>query len=116
MENQSEGILVRFLKGRIPLSTTFWLVFVPVYIVLLLGSEPIGYWWGGFYVKHELPSMFPLEFPFYVMWAIGSVVALGAGVSAWRTGGLSGGAALVVIILVGAPYSIGVFKTLFLFN
>ena len=75
MNSTSEGVLVRFLKGRIPLSTSFWLAFVPVYVVLLIGARPIGAWWGGLAADFDLPLLFPM----FVMFLIGLVVALGAG-------------------------------------
>ena len=112
MKSKSEGILVLFLKGRLPLSTTFWLVFVPVYVVLVLGAGPIGAWWGGLAAKFDLPFMFPL----YAMWLIGIVVALGAGASAWRTGGLYGNGALIVILFAGGAYLFSGFKLIFALN
>ncbi|VAW74684.1 hypothetical protein MNBD_GAMMA15-828, partial [hydrothermal vent metagenome] len=106
--DKSEGILVRFIKGDIPLSTSFWLVFVPVYVVLVLGAGPIGAWWGGFSERYDLPSMFPL----YAMFLIGAVVAAGAGASALRADGAFGNVVLVVVILTAGSYLYSAFKLL----
>ena len=107
MNSTSEGVLVRFLKGRIPLSTSFWLVFVPVYVVLLIGARPIGAWWGGLAAEFDRPLLFPM----FVMFLIGLVVALGAGASAWRVRGLFGSLALIVILFVAGAYVYGGFRT-----
>ena len=64
MNNIPDGVLVQYLKGKIPLSTSFWLVFVPVFFVLTIGARPIGALIGGLSSKFDISSkllLLPLQ-------------------------------------------------------
>src|SRR5690606_14855559 len=110
--SQPKGILVRYLSGEISLSTSFWLVFAPVHIVVIMGAGPIGYWWGGMVANHDLPFVFL----FYVLHVVSLVAAIGAGASAWRAGGSSGFSAFLIIATVGGLYLVGGVKFLVAFG
>lgn len=81
MSSKPDSFLLRFMKGRVQLGTAFWMVFVPVYVVLVLGAGPIGYWWGGVAAQHDLPFALIL----IVMLAVGLLASIGAAASAWRS-------------------------------
>jgi len=110
--SRPRGILVRYLSGEVSLSTSFWLVFAPVHIVLIMGAGPIGYWWGGLVARHDLPFLFL----FYVEHLVSLVAAIGAGASAWRAGGLYGINALVIITTVAGLYLFSGVKVLVAFG
>ena len=115
MNNKSEGVLVRYLKGEIPLSTSFGLVFVPVFVVLIFGARPIGALFGGLSAKYDISLELVLFLMILVSLVVALVVAYGTGASAWKVRGLYGNLALIVVLLVGGSYLFGALKLLAVF-
>ena len=105
MNSEPESVLVRFLTGKVPIVTSFWLVFAPVYLVLVVGARPLGSWWGGLVARHDLP----FSLLFILMFVIGLVVSIGAFASAWRSRAFF---TLAIVGFVSVAYLFGVAKAI----
>ena len=71
------SVFIRFVTGRLGMLTSFWLVFVPVHLILVFGAAPLGRWVGRVGLNPKLMIM--------LFSVISLVAGVGAALSAWRT-------------------------------
>ena len=100
---RSEGVLVRFVAGKVPLSTAFFLVYAPVYLMLIVGARQIGTWIG----KISRESEIPVDFFLVLLVGIALVVAIGTVASAVRARNPLANAAMGIVGFVSGAYLYG---------